>query len=201
MEITRKYDRSKRSSTVFCPIFSQQNFLVMKKMVITYGLLSGAVGAVLMLCLALYMGTDFDSAASSHLVGYAGILLSMLFVFFGVRAYRDQAAAGVISFGKAFQVGLLITLISCAIYVLAWMIVSNTLMSDFMDKYVAYTLEKLRSSGASEAVISEKTAEMEHFKELYKNPLFRIGITFLEPFPVGLAVTLLTAAVLRRGRP
>jgi len=33
---------------------------------------------------------------------------------------------------------------------------------------------------------------------LYENPLYNAAITFLEPFPVGVLMTLISAAVLRR---
>ncbi len=170
----------------------------MKNLILKYGLISGGVGAVMMFCMALYLGNDPGKMSNGEVVGYVGIVLSMMFVYFGVRAYRDQAASGVISFGKAFQVGLLITLISCAIYVIAWFVVSNTLMTDFMEKYVAYTLQQLQANGASAEKIAETTAQMDYYKELYKNPLLKAAITFIEPFPVGLAVTLLSAAMLRR---
>ncbi|TNE60322.1 MAG: DUF4199 domain-containing protein [Bacteroidetes bacterium] len=170
----------------------------MNKTILNYGLVSGGVAALLMLIMALYMQRSPDNFEHGEIFGYSGIMLSMVFVFLGVRAYRDQVSDGVISFGKAFQVGLIIMLISCVIYVIAWMIISNTLMTDFMEKYVAFVLKQLEESGASAEAISAKTAEMEHFSELYKNPLIAAGLTFLEPLPIGLPVTLISAAVLRR---
>ncbi|MEQ1747424.1 MAG: DUF4199 domain-containing protein [Saprospiraceae bacterium] len=170
----------------------------MKNLVLKYGLISGIIGAALMLLMALYMRGDYEKASNAEVFGYVGIVLSMIFIFFGVRAYRDQVASDGLSFGKAFQVGIYITLISCVMYVIMWMIVSNTLMADFMDKYMEHAIQQLQASGASAETIAQKTTEMEQFKELYKNPLFKAAITFLEPFPVGLAVTLLSAAVLRR---
>ena len=171
----------------------------MKKIVRNYGLLSGGVAALLMLVMALYTRNDPNKFDGAEVIGYIGILLSMVFVFLGVRAYRDDVGAGVITFGKAFQVGLFITLISCAIYVLAWMVVANTLMTDFMDQYIAHSLRQMQKAGKSAEEIATKAAEMADFKEMYKNPLVVAAFTFLEPFPIGLAVTLLSAAVLRRG--
>lgn len=170
----------------------------MKNLVLKYGLISGGVGAAMMLGMALYMKGNYEKVSSGEVIGYVGIVLSMLFIFFGVRAYRDQEASGTVTFGKAFQVGLLITLISCAMYVIMWMIVSDTLMAGFMDKYVAHTLQQIQASGASEEVIAQKTSEMEKFQVMYRNPFFKAAITFLEPFPAGLAITLLSAAFLRR---
>lgn len=71
-------------------------------------------------------------------------------------------------------------------------------MPDFSDKYAAQMVEKAKASGASPERIQKVTQEAEHFKQIYNNPIINIGMTFLEIFPVGLAVTLLSAAFLRR---
>jgi len=67
-----------------------------------------------------------------------------------------------------------------------------------MDKYGAQTIEKLKASGASPAVVQVQVQQLKKFKEQYENPLFNSLMTFIEPFPIGLAITLLSAAVLRR---
>jgi len=169
----------------------------MNKTILTYGLLSGAVAAVLMTGTAIYFKNSMDTS-NGTLFGYAGILLSMLFVYFGTRAYRDQKTPAGLSFGEAFKVAILITVISCICYVVAWLIVYQTLMPDFMDKFIEQTLAKLKESGASETQISQEAAKMEEMKVMYRNPLFRAAITFLEPFPVGLLVSLVSSFVLRR---
>lgn len=170
----------------------------MKKIILNYGLISGAVAAALMLGMALYMGNDPKKFSNGEIFGYVGILLSMVVVFLGVRAYRDQEAGGRLSFGSGFKVGILITIISCVCYVLAWKAISNTLMSDFMDQFMKQSLDQMKNSGASAAEIAKKTAEMEHYKALYKNPLTEFALIFLEPFPVGFLVTLASAAILRK---
>ena len=169
----------------------------MRKIILTYGLLSGISAAVLMLATALYSknANNFENGA---IFGYAGILLSMMFVFLGVRAYRNGVLEGNISFSKAFQVGILITVISCICYVLAWFYVYDNLMPDFLDKYIANALEQMKQSGATAEHISEQTKQMEEYKVMYQNPLTRFALTFIEPFPVGLLVTIISAAVLRR---
>lgn len=169
----------------------------MKKTILTYGLISGAVGAVLMIGTALYFKNSVDYQ-NGELFGYAGILLSMLFVYFGVRAYRDQSGAGALSFGSAFKVAILITVVSCICYVVAWLIVYQTLMPDFMDKFIEQTLAQMRASGATEDQIRQEAAKMEEYKVMYQNPLLRAAITFLEPFPVGLLVSLISSLILRR---
>ena len=74
-------------------------------------------------------------------------------------------------------------------------------MPDFMDKYGAHVLQKMQASGATAAAIQEKSEEINKLKVMYKNPLFNAAMTFIEPFPVGLVITLLSAAVLRKKAP
>ena len=132
-----------------------------------------------------------------EIIGYTSILMSMLFVFLGVKAFRDKLQNGRITFRKAFQVGILISIISCLFYVITWLILYETTMSDFMEQYSNHMLDKLQASGATPEKIAEETEKMEYYKEMYKNPLYRFLFTFIEPFPVGLLVTLISAAVLR----
>jgi hypothetical protein len=106
----------------------------------------------------------------------------------------DSAKMGL--FGK----GLLITAIGTVCYVATWQVAYPRLAPDYLDKYAAYQLEKARESGATEAQIAEETKKMAEFKEMYKNPLVNIAFTFLEPLPVGIVFTLVTAGVLSRKR-
>lgn len=170
----------------------------MQKIVLRFGLASGliliALSAVMMpLCMTGTINFDYGET-----LGYSSMVLSFLLVFFGVRSYRDNIAAGTIGFGKAFQVGLLITLVTCAMYVIAWEITYYNFLPDFLDQYNAHALAKMRAAGESEAAIREATAKMADFAKLYANPLFNVAITFMEVFPVGLIVTLVSAAILRR---
>ena len=71
-------------------------------------------------------------------------------------------------------------------------------MPKFMEEYSPKYIEEMKAEGASAAKISETMAEMETWKEIYKNPVYRVGMVFLEIFPVGLLVTLISAVVLRR---
>ena len=170
----------------------------MKKIVLRYGLASGVVllaiaGVMLPLCLN---GTiNFDQG---EIVGFSTMILAFLMVFFGIRSYRDNVAGGTIGFGKAFQVGLLITLVTCAIYVIAWEITYYNFLPDFMDRYNAHVLERMRTDGETEAALQEKAAELAEMARLYANPLVNVAFTFIEVFPVGLIVTLVSAAILRR---
>jgi hypothetical protein len=168
----------------------------MKKTILTFGLISGALSSLMMVTTMLFANhIGFDRGL---VVGYTAIVLSFLLVYFGIRSYRDNAGNGQITFTKAFAIGISITLISCIFYVVTWEILYFNFMHDFMDKYGAYVIEKLKASGASPAAIQAQLQQLKRYKELEENPLINAAMTFIEPFPVGLAITLLSAAVLRR---
>ncbi len=170
----------------------------MRKIVLTFGLIAGAIlSAMMLLTIPFADRIGFDKGA---IIGYTTMVLAFLMVYFGVRSYRDTVAGGSVSFGRAFKVGLLIVVIASACYVATWQFIYYRVTPDFMEKYSAYTLDKARAGGASEAEIAAKAEEMAKFSKLYKNPLVNIGFTFLEPLPVGLVFSLVTAGALSRKR-
>jgi len=169
----------------------------MKRVVWTFGLISGAILSVMMLLSLPFMSIGSDRAM---IIGYTTMVLAFLLIYFGVRSYRDNVGGGVISFGRAFGVGLLIMVIASVCYVVTWEFVYFKMMPDFAEKYGAYTIEKARRSGASETEIQQKTKEMQQFAKMYKNPFYNFAMTFLEPLPVGLLFALVSAGVLRRKR-
>jgi len=168
----------------------------MKKTILTFGLISGVIISVLMIATVPF--ADRLGFGHSYLVGYTTMILAFLLVYFGIRSYRDNIGDGHISFGKAFVIGISITLISTLFYVVTWEIIYFKFMPDFMDKYGAYAIQKLQASGASAAAIQAKVEEIKRYKVLEDNPLTNAAMTFLEPFPVGLIITLVSAAILRR---
>ena len=168
----------------------------MKRTVLRFGLISGAVMSLLMLAtLPFQDAIGFDKGA---LVGYTGMVLAFLVIYFGVRSYRDKEGGGAVGFGRAFVVGALIAVVSSACYVATWEVIYFALAPDFMQKYEAYALQKAKAAGESEAAIERKRAEMAEFARMYRNPLFNAAITFVEPLPVGLLIAAASAVALRR---
>jgi hypothetical protein len=168
----------------------------MKKTILTFGLISGAISSLVMVAIVPF--ADRIGFERGPVIGYTSIVLSFLLVFFGIRSYRDSLGNGQITFLKAFAVGISITLISCVCYVVTWEVIYYNFLPDFWDKYGAHLVEKLRASGASEAAVQARLQEVAKYRELYKNPLFNALLTFIEPFPIGLVITLISALVLRR---
>jgi hypothetical protein len=171
----------------------------MKKTVLTFGLLAGLIISVLMdgsLLLADKIGSGHSMA-----LGYTIMVASFLLIYFGIRSYRDNTLAGQISFGRAFACGLLIALITTACYVVVWEVVYFNFMPHFMDGYFAAQIHKVQTSGLDPATTAARVAAIERSQQLYQNPLVNMAYTVMEPLPVGLIMTLLSAAILRRKAP
>ena len=171
----------------------------MSKTVITFGLIAGLIISVLMdssLLLSNKIGMSH-----SMLLGYTIMVASFLLIYFGVRSYRDNVLAGQISFGRAFACGILIALITCICYVATWELLYFKFMPHFMDSYVAAEIHQVQTAGLDPAATAAKVAAIQHFQQLYKNPFVNMAYTFIEPFPVGLLITLISAALLRRKSP
>jgi hypothetical protein len=171
----------------------------MKKTVLTFGLIAGAVMSVCMLA-ALPFQESIGFGEKGMLVGYTSMVLAFLLTYFGVRSYRDNVGGGAIGIGRALAIGLLITAVGSACYVATWQVVYYKLAPDFMQKYQAYALDKARESGATVEAIAAKKTEMDQMAKLYANPLINVAITFFEPLPPGIVIALVTAGVLSRKR-
>jgi hypothetical protein len=169
----------------------------MKRVVIVFGLTSGVISSALMFLTLPFLETGAVNNHNGEIIGYTAIFLSLLLVFFGIRTYRESSG-GTITFGRATAVGLLITVISCIFYVASWEIIYFKVMPDFADRYTARAVEAMREKGATEAAIAAKRKEMVKLKAMLDNPLMNAALTFIEPFPVGLLMTLVSAAILRR---
>ncbi|HEX6729030.1 MAG TPA: DUF4199 domain-containing protein [Pyrinomonadaceae bacterium] len=171
----------------------------MKKIVLTFGLIGGAI-AVLMtfVSIPLVGRVPFEYLTA---IGYTIFVACFLMVFFGIRSYRDNVAGGTITFGRAFKVGILITLISCGIYVMTWDFIYHRFLPNFLDQYSSYVVEKMRAQGATQEELNQTIQQNEQFKEWYKNPFLRYAMMMMEAFPVGLLITLLSAFILRRKQP
>ena len=169
----------------------------MKKIVLVCGLIAGIiVTAMMVISIAVcYNSGNFEG---NMWLGYATMLIAFSLIFVGIKNYRDKHNGGVISFGKAFKIGLCITLIASSMYVLVWVIDYHFFVPDFMEKYSAHVISEAKANGASQAEITEQVKMMDTYKQMYKNPVTLVLITYAEILPIGLVVTLISALILKR---
>jgi hypothetical protein len=173
----------------------------MRKVTLTFGLLAGAIIAGLGLVHWSLYNHDVISMDKSVIIGYGSMVVALSMVFFGIKSYRDNHQKGAIKFLKGVQVGMLITLFASLIYALCWegyLLTRPGGTEDFMKKYTESYINNMKTKGATEAEIEQTTKRMADMGAMYKNPVIRFGMTLFEILPVGIAITLISAAVLRR---
>ncbi len=160
----------------------------MKNSIVRFGIISAVVIFVLFAAFWIFIGTSMDYS-TSEIIGYVTIGLAMVFVFLGIKTYRDKEGNGAISFGKGFQIGTLIALFpSAAIFIFTALL--------FMmkgEEFLAYSLENMKDAG-SEAQL----AQFEANKELFMNPFFQGGVMFLTVFLIGVVVAAVSALILKK---
>lgn len=164
----------------------------MKKIILTFGIIAGLI------CGSMFfiMHSDTPDFEGGMLTGYITMIIALSTIFFATKQYRDKYNEGVINFGKAFQVGIGITLVATMIYVLSWEIYYSNFASDFTDQYLSYMKEGLQDKGMTAAEIEAEMAPTAEMMQSYKdNTLMRMGMTAVEIIPVGLIITLISSLV------
>jgi hypothetical protein len=169
----------------------------MRKIVLTFGLIAGAILSAMLLLTAPF--ADAIGLGMGQVIGFTTMVLAFLLIFVGVKTYRDTVAGGTIRFGRAFLVGGLIGVVATLCYVATWEVIYfNKLAGDYAMKYEEMTLKKERDKGATEAQLAATKAKIQEQMVMYNKPLFNAAVTFLEPLPVALILSLISAGVLSR---
>lgn len=163
----------------------------MNNIILKNGLFGGSIVSALLVIMTMYMKANPEKEVSM-MIGFAGMLLSFFFVVKGIKQQRE-ANNGIISFGKAFLTGLLITIIISTIYVLVWLVILYNFFPNFMEHYANMAIEK-----ASPNEVAKVTEEMNSYKEMYKNPIMVILLTYMEILPLGIVFSLVSALILKR---
>src|SRR5262245_45011915 len=174
----------------------------MLKVTLIFGLLSGAIISIFMIIGLVLFEKGVMTTTFSELVGYGTMVIALSMVFFGIKSYRDNYQNGAIGFWKGFQVGILISLIASLMYALTWetyMQARPASAAAFMEKYRESVINKIKEKGDPPDKIDQQIKEMDEMMKLYRNPVFRFGFAMLvEILPVGIVITLISSALLRK---
>lgn len=164
----------------------------MKRTILIFGLIIGAIlttNAIIHMNM-MYSNPDYKG---NDIVGYATMVLIFSLIYFGVRNYRNNHLDGKISFLKALKTGALICLVASTVYVIVALLYYYLFAPDFIDVFSEYMI---RNAAPDE--VAATTTQMANFKEMYKNPLFAILITYIEVVPVGMIVALFSAFIVKK---
>jgi hypothetical protein len=170
----------------------------MSRIILIFGVAAGLIVAVPMDLMVA--NAEPGAWATSHFAGYLMMMLALSLIFFGVKRLRDRELGGVIRFVPALLAGLGISAVAGVIYVIGWEITLAVTDFAFVDSYSSAAVEAARAKGASAADVAAVVAQMDEFRRQYANPLIRLPMTFIEIFPVGLLISLISAALLRNSR-
>ena len=171
----------------------------MLRTILIYGVIAGVVVGVPLSILTLSMSGQ-SMMHYGMLIGYLTMLIALSAIFLGIKRHRDVELGGVIKFWPALALGLGISFVAGVIYVIAWEVSCALAHVDFASSYARAMIAEQEAKGVSGAALSRFKAEMEQFKVQYANPLYRWPMTFAEIFPVGVIVSLISAALLRNSR-
>jgi hypothetical protein len=167
--------------------------------ILKYGVIAGVVvGGFEFITFAGFSG--MPPQKYGMLIGYTTMLIALSAVFVGIKRHRDVDRGGVIGFWPALGVGLGISFIAGIFYVAAWEAVQSMMHMDFANSYAQSIIANEKAKGASAEALAKLSADMEAFKVQYANPMFRLPMTFVEIFPVGVLVSLISAGLLRNSR-
>jgi len=170
----------------------------MLRISLIYGSIAGLIVILVLIAgLTVLSGEHF---ITTEWFGYLSMIVALSTIFLGIKRYRDEALGGVIKFLPALALGLSIAVVAGVIYTAVWEIYLAATGYQFMDQYVAGIIAARKAHGMSGAALAAEIAQLNAMKVQYDNPLFRLPMTFLEIFPVGLIIALISAAVLRNPR-
>jgi vacuolar-type H+-ATPase subunit I/STV1 len=165
--------------------------------ILKYGLIAGVIVGTFMGVSTTAMLDNPPPGWVGMLIGYTSMLVALSFVFVGVKRHRDEALGGVIGFWPAFGIGIGISLVAGVLYALAWEVTLAVTGMDYGAVWTKHMVAEAQAAGKSAAEIAKIRADMAVFEAQYRNPLYRLPMTFTEIAPVGLLVSLVSAALLR----
>lgn len=168
----------------------------MNRIILIYGSIAGLVVAGLMM-MTMQIGHENKDFAMGEVLGYLGMFIALSMIFLAVHQQR-KLNGGVMKFGKAFLIGLGITVIASLFYSTAWEVYLANSEGDFITEYWTEVMEQMKAKGASDQELDAAKEEMAMWSEYYKNPAIRFGMTMMELIPVGIVFSLVAAFIFKR---
>lgn len=170
----------------------------MLRLIVRYGLIGGLIVGVPLY--AMTLPSTHPGGAWGYVAGYLTMLIGLSTIFIAIKKHRDTDLGGVIRFWPALGLGLGISFVAGIIYMLAWEAVLGFTHFDFAGTYAQSMIDAAQAKGLGGAQLAKVVAQAQEFKTEYANPFIRLPETFMEIFPVGVLISLVSAALLRNAR-
>ena len=169
----------------------------MKKIVLRYGTYAAIFEFITFVLTWLIMDiTNVDHDVQGA-IGYVTIISPLIFVYFGIRYYRDRVSNGSITFLKALQVGLLIVIIPTVSFAIIETVYVLYIDPKFYENIMAYDITEYRKS-MPPAQFAIKLNEMKQQLALYNNPFYNFGGMILTVGALGTIVTVISSLLVMR---
>ena len=171
----------------------------MNPTVIRYGVFA-TLTIVLLSAVHFFLVVPNFKSANAEVAGYLTMLLSMIFVFAGIKHYRDKVNNGVLSFWQGLKVGVLIVLIPSVAFGLFDILYTEVINPDWMDNYYEEMVAQTKKSTAPEK-LDGALKKLEASKEIFSNPFLQFLLMAITVFIIGFIVAIISSLTLRRNKP
>ena len=172
----------------------------MSRTALKFGLIAGIILVVGIMLPVFIVGIE-GVLDLGEAFGYTVMIIAMVSVFFGIKAYRDKALGGEISFGKAFGIGTYISAIAGFIFGFFSYIFYAFIFPDFTQKWMQHYENSIRSSGAPPDEIAKQLLEFNSQADFWSNTALQGFVMFLTVFFIGLIISIISSVILKKKKP
>src|SRR5471030_2432798 len=169
----------------------------MKKVVLRFGAWSSLLMFIFFVLTWLVIGLTKVDHKIQGAIGYVAIICPLLFVYFGIRYYRDRVNTGHITFLQALKIGLLICILPTISFAIIETVYVLYIYPHFYKNTAKYDIEQYRKAVSPEK-FAIKLKQIQENLELYKSPLFNFGGMILTIGSLGTIVTVISSLFLMR---
>lgn len=172
----------------------------MNKTLITYGLAGGAIVSILFLGpIAFTPGAYMEPSnmARNEIIGYSIMILSMLSIYFGMRAYKNNYE-GNFGFGKALWTGMQINIIANLLFYLCNVLIYEVIAPGFLEEFAEYYKGFMSEMAANEQERAQMLQEYEESRYLWTNSYLYAMVMASTTFFMGIVISLISSMILKQ---
>lgn len=167
----------------------------MKTTIKRYGLRAALVMVIFSAISFILISGDNSKYDLGEIIGYLSMFLAMIFVYLGIRNYRDHQNNGELSFGQALKLGLLIALFPAIAFGIMDQIYVQVINPNFYEEYYQTQLDNIDDSNAEE--YQKQLAKLQSQQEMFSIPIVSYLLMFVTVFLIGIVVTIISGLILK----
>jgi hypothetical protein len=173
--------------------------MIMKQAVLRYGIYA-SISILVLAAINLSIVAKTADYFTQEVTGYLTILLSMIFVFAGIRHFRNHVNGGSLTLWEGVKMGILIALIPAIFFGLFDVLYTEVLNPVWKEEYYNHYVQQLKESTPPEK-LSGELQKLEEQKEMFGNPAMQFLIMSGTVFIIGAIVSIISSLTLRKNKP